>query len=124
MQPRLPQHPTPSPVRRPNPRVAAMSARRLRRRPTLAAIVMLVLASLQASPSHSTDTQAATPPASADRSPVVLPASHEGGFRYRLRVDAPSALRPLIEANVGLARWQEFEDMTPPLFDRLARVAC
>jgi len=100
-----------------------MSAHRSRRRPTLAAIVMLLLASLQASPSHSTDTQAAAQPASASRSPVVLPASHEGGFRYHLRVDAPSALRPLIEANVGLARWQEFEDMTPPLFDRLARDA-
>jgi translocation and assembly module TamA len=44
-------------------------------------------------------------------------------FHYRLVIDAPSALEPVLRANVGLARWQDFADMTGALFDALARDA-
>ncbi len=44
-------------------------------------------------------------------------------IRYRVRVDAPSAIAEAIGSAVDLIRWQDFSDMTQDLLDRLARVA-
>ncbi|MEO6927657.1 MAG: BamA/TamA family outer membrane protein [Casimicrobiaceae bacterium] len=89
----------------------------------MAAATLLVM--LHASLARSAEPPAPALPATATAASTQhdVPATGAEAFRYRLRIDAPSALRPLIEANVGLARWQDFADMTPPLFDRLARDA-
>ena len=42
---------------------------------------------------------------------------------YRVVIDAPPPLRPVIERSVGLVRWQTYADMTAELLDRLAREA-
>jgi translocation and assembly module TamA len=42
------------------------------------------------------------------------------GLRYRVIVDAPSDLATTLTRVVGLARWQDFADMTDELLDRLA----
>ena len=44
-------------------------------------------------------------------------------IRYRVRVDAPSAIAEAIASAVDLIRWQDFPDMTEDLLDRLARLA-
>jgi len=44
-------------------------------------------------------------------------------LRYRVVVDAPDALVPLLERAVDLVRWQSFDSMTEDLLDRLAREA-
>jgi translocation and assembly module TamA len=42
---------------------------------------------------------------------------------YRVVINAPPALQPVIERSVGLVRWQTYADMTAELLDRLAREA-
>jgi translocation and assembly module TamA len=84
--------------------------------------LLLALACWQATPARSADTAAAGDPQPSSSASTPA-AAGEAAFRYRIRIDAPKALRPLIEANVGLVRWQDFADMTAPLFDRLARDA-
>lgn len=49
--------------------------------------------------------------------------SATGAIRYRVRVDAPSAIAEAIASAVDLIRWQDFADMTEDLLDRLARLA-
>lgn len=81
-------------------------------------------AQAQAEPPRATDASAAVRAAPAG--PTVTAADSGGdpeAFRYTVVVDAPADLRALVSATVGLIRWQSFEDMTSPLFDRLAREA-
>jgi len=40
-------------------------------------------------------------------------------FRYRLEVDAPEPLKGTISRNLDLVRWENYEQMTPDLLDRL-----
>lgn len=42
---------------------------------------------------------------------------------YRVTVDAPSPLKETLQRDVGLARWQDYAEMTDDLLDRLAREA-
>ncbi len=42
---------------------------------------------------------------------------------YRVVINAPSALQPVVERSVGLVRWQTYADMTAELLDSLAREA-
>jgi translocation and assembly module TamA len=44
-------------------------------------------------------------------------------LRYRVTIDAPATLREVLAASVDLVRWQDYEEMTPSLFDALAREA-
>ena len=44
-------------------------------------------------------------------------------FPYRITIVAPDALRDVLTRSVGLVRWQDYADMTPELFDQLARDA-
>jgi translocation and assembly module TamA len=112
------------PTQRRHPRAAMIRAmpglRRTMHRLTLLA---LMLASSHAGLSHSADAAPQALPATPDAAPDTTAAPREGAYRYRISVDAPSPIRPLIESNVGLVRWQDFADMTGPLFDRLARDA-
>ncbi len=56
---------------------------------------------------------------------VVAPASAAAGdaeqLRYNVVIDAPAALRKVIEGSIDLVRWQTYEDMTADLLDRLIR---
>ncbi|HEV8500713.1 MAG TPA: BamA/TamA family outer membrane protein [Casimicrobiaceae bacterium] len=82
-------------------------------------------------PAVTTAPPADTPAETNSASPVGPSAGPAGtasapradAFRYRLVIDAPSALESVLRANVGLARWQDFSDMTGALFDALARDA-
>ena len=84
---------------------------------TLAAITASVAPpSPGAEPPRADDAAASAPPtvAAPDTSQTV---------RYRVVVDAPDALVPLLERAVDLVRWQSFDSMTDDLLDRLAREA-
>ena len=61
------------------------------------------------------DAEAADPAVVA---PTTTPAAIEP--LYRVVIDAPRALAPVIERSVGLVRWQTFADMTFELMERLA----
>ncbi len=88
------------------------------------ATAALTLATLHPSHARSAEQKPEAPAASTSlTTPDAAPANREGAFRYHVRIEAPSALRSLVESNVGLVRWQGYADMTPPLFDRLAREA-
>jgi len=63
--------------------------------------------------------QVATPPIAGTQSGGVA----TGAARYRVRVDAPSAIADAMSSAVELIRWQEFSDMTDDLLDRLVRLA-
>jgi translocation and assembly module TamA len=89
-------------------------------------MLALTFASLLPALSHGADTDSTATPEAPAASTSVAPAqipAREGAFHYRVSVDAPSALRALVASSVGLVRWQDFADMTAPLFDRLARDA-
>jgi translocation and assembly module TamA len=76
------------------------------------------------------DTVAPAAPVAASTSDPAPPAanaaraaSRPDAFAYTLAIDAPSSLEPVLKDSVGLARWQDFADMTRALFDALAREA-
>jgi len=50
-------------------------------------------------------------------------AQEEPTFRFRLVIDAPSALRDVLRNGLDLARWQEYAAMTQPLLESLVRDA-
>ncbi len=52
---------------------------------------------------------------------VVSPSSD--AIRYRVDVDAPSQIAPVLTTSVDLIRWQGYADMTPDLLDALVREA-
>jgi translocation and assembly module TamA len=56
---------------------------------------------------------------------VVASASGAAGdaeqLRYKVVIDAPAALRKVIEGSIDVVRWQTYEDMTADLLDRLIR---
>ncbi len=58
-----------------------------------------------------------------DASISGAPPATEAPFRYRIAIDAPSALKAVLAGSVGLVRWQDYADMTEDLFERLARQA-
>ena len=61
----------------------------------------LTLATLHASPARSAEPPPGAPRASTSlTTPDVAPANREGAFRYHVRIEAPSALRSLVESNV------------------------
>jgi translocation and assembly module TamA len=55
--------------------------------------------------------------------PAVSAPTPDNSLRYRVVIDAPEALVPLLERAVDLVRWQSFDSMTDDLLDRLAREA-
>ena len=80
---------------------------------------------LAASAAHAA-TDAAGPPAaptSETSPPATVRARAPDAVRYRATIDAPSALVPAIRGNVDLVRWQDFDDMTEALLERLLREA-
>lgn len=80
---------------------------------------------LAASAAHAA-TDAAGPPAaptSEASPPAAVRARAPDAVRYRATIDAPSALVPAIRGNVDLVRWQDFDDMTEALLERLLREA-
>lgn len=84
---------------------------------TLAAITASVAPpSPGAEPPRADEAAASAPPVAA--APDTPPA-----VRYRVVLDAPDALVPLLERAVDLVRWQSFDSMTDDLLDRLAREA-
>ena len=93
--------------------------------PLLRAWWLLTLAAVTASvapPSRGADPQSAGDPA-ATAPPAVSAPAPGNTLRYRVVVDAPDALVPLLERAVDLVRWQSFDSMTDDLLDRLAREA-
>jgi len=62
-------------------------------------------------------------PASSAGSVEAAPSEGEAPFSYRVVIDAPSALRDVLTASVGLVRWESYAEMTGDVFDRLAREA-
>ena len=75
---------------------------------------------------------AATPPSSA-QDPTPAPAGNDApadgriqaddALRYRVEIVAPGDVASSLRSAVDLIRWQDYEDMTEDLFDRLARDA-
>jgi len=56
--------------------------------------------------------------------PSGAPAIHaDDAVRYRVEIAAPDAVADAVRGAVDLVRWQNYEDMTEDLFDRLARDA-
>ena len=56
--------------------------------------------------------------------PSGAPAIHaDDAVRYRVDIVAPDAVADAVRGAVDLVRWQNYEDMTEDLFDRLARDA-
>ncbi|MCC7325890.1 MAG: BamA/TamA family outer membrane protein [Burkholderiales bacterium] len=47
----------------------------------------------------------------------------DAAIRYRVEIVAPDAIAATLRAVVDLVRWQDFDEMTEDLFDRLARDA-
>ena len=47
----------------------------------------------------------------------------DDAIRYRVEIAAPSDVAASLRSAVDLIRWQDFEDMTEDLFERLARDA-
>src|SRR5262245_30040481 len=46
-----------------------------------------------------------------------------GAIRFRLEIEAPKALKQVLTANLEIARWQTYENLTPELLDSLASEA-
>ena len=65
----------------------------------------------------------ASPPPASPPIPENAAAPRAEALRYRVTIDAPAALRDVLAASVDLVRWQGYEEMTPNLFDALAREA-
>ena len=89
--------------------------------PTTAALLRISLRCLNALifagvPVLAVDVEAADPAPSSAATATTEAA-------YRVVIDAPSSLKPMIERGVGLTRWQTYADMTPELLDRLAQEA-
>ncbi|HSV18649.1 MAG TPA: BamA/TamA family outer membrane protein [Casimicrobiaceae bacterium] len=68
-----------------------------------------------------------TPPISAGTDAglpsATAPSEGEAPFRFRVVVEAPRPLPDVLNASLGLVRWQSYADMTEDLFDQLAREA-
>src|SRR5690242_5808197 len=47
----------------------------------------------------------------------------DDAIRYRVEIVAPGDVAAALKSAVDLVRWQDYEDMTVDLFDRLARDA-
>ncbi|MFO1322992.1 MAG: BamA/TamA family outer membrane protein [Burkholderiales bacterium] len=66
-------------------------------------------------------------PAPADAQPADAAGTRlyhaDDAVRYRVEIVAPAPIAATLRAAVDLVRWQDFEDMTEDLFDRLARDA-
>jgi translocation and assembly module TamA len=70
----------------------------------------------------------ATLPASAAGESAPAPAPSEiqparDAIRYHVVIDAPSAMKPVLETSVDLVRWQDYADMTEDLLEALLREA-
>jgi translocation and assembly module TamA len=62
--------------------------------------------------------------AQADPAPDgAIPLLQDAAVRYRVEIEAPSQVAATVRAAVDLIRWQNFEDMTEALFERLMRDA-
>ena len=61
----------------------------------------------------------APPPASPDAAQLHA----DDAIRYRVDIDAPGDIAAALRGAVDLIRWQDYEDMTEDLFDRLQRDA-
>ena len=83
----------------------------------------LALLSLCAGSARAADEVPVTPAGAPGTSLDAAPSEGEAPFSYRVTVDAPSALRDVLKASLGLVRWESYADMTEDLFDRLAREA-
>jgi len=74
-------------------------------------------------------TLAALAPLCSAQDPTPAPAGPEGRFqaddaiRYRVDIVAPGDVASSLRSAVDLIRWQDYEDMTEDLFDRLTRDA-
>jgi len=74
-------------------------------------------------------TLAALSPLCSAQDPTPAPAGPEGRFqaddaiRYRVDIVAPGDVASSLRSAVDLIRWQDYEDMTEDLFDRLTRDA-
>jgi translocation and assembly module TamA len=68
---------------------------------------------------------ALAPPASGQQAQAPSPAPRhaDDAIRYRVEIVAPAPVAAALKGAVDLIRWQDYEDMTEDLFDRLARDA-
>jgi translocation and assembly module TamA len=55
--------------------------------------------------------------------PATANVATDDAVRYRVDIDAPRDVAEVLRGAVDLVRWQDYEDMTEDLFDRLARDA-
>jgi len=79
-------------------------------------LLALTLATAAAATHADAQDNAAAPPGA--------PAHHaDDAVRYRVEVEAPQAVAAALKGAVDLIRWQDYEDMTEDLLDRLARDA-
>ncbi|MBA3504388.1 MAG: BamA/TamA family outer membrane protein [Betaproteobacteria bacterium] len=86
-------------------------------------LLLLALMLATAAASSAANAQIAAPPVSDTLAATESSRPATDAIRYRVRVDAPSAIAEAITSAVDLIRWQDFANMTEDLLDRLTRLA-
>jgi len=82
-------------------------------------LLPLVLSLSIAHAAAAQDLERAAEPATTNPAPTVTQSSD--AIRYRVVVDAPSAIADVLATSVDLIRWQDYADMTEDLLDALVR---